>query len=303
MVKEVNEVSVIESQMLPVFNAPIELEMIGNEYHLKNYDSLVDSLKQFNKQVDNYTYNDNDRQPIKKIKSAANKTIKAFKQEVKKQQEALFSPVTAEAKEIETLMTKLSKGLAKGLDEDDKRVKAEKKAELTELFEDAKETIPNLADLDFDFDDVYDVAWLNRTASRNKTIASLDSRMETISMLVANPVLANNDIKEIIEYLEDADWDGLKAQNNLTTLNVNRQEEELNRQLLEEARRRKELEEKEKDILSKDESVSSAELVTLKDDEAKSMTEAKKLIKVNVSDWARIRDLLLAAQIEFEEVL
>ena len=303
MVKEVNEVSVIESQMLPVFNAPIELEMVGNEYHLKNYESLVDSLKQFNKQVDNYTYNDNDRQPIKKIKSAANKTIKAFKQEVKKQQEALFSPVTAEAKEIEKLMTNLSKGLAKGLDEDDKRVKAEKKAELTELFEDAKETIPNLADLDFDFDDVYDVAWLNRTASRNKTIASLDSRMETISMLVANPVLANNDIQEIIEYLEDADWDGLKAQNNLTTLNVNRQEEELNRQLLEETRRRKELEEKEKDILSKDESVSSAELVTLNDDEAKSITEAKKLIKVNVSDWARVRDLLLAAQIEFEEVL
>lgn len=303
MVKEVNEVSVIESQMLPVFNAPIELEMVDNEYHLKNYDSLVESLKQFNKQVNNYTYNDNDRQPIKKIKSAANKTIKAFKQEVKKQQEALFSPVTSEAKEIEKLMTKLSKGLAKGLDEDDKRVKAEKKAELTELFEDAKETIPNLADLDFNFDDVYDVAWLNRTASRNKTIASLDSRMETISMLVANPVLANNDIKEIIEYLEDADWDGLKAQNNLTTLNVNRQEEELNRQLLEEAKRRKELEEKEKDILSKDESVSSAELVTLNDDEAKSMTEAKKLIKVNVSDWARVRDLLLAAQIEFEEVL
>lgn len=303
MVKEVNEVSVIESQMLPVFNAPIELEMVGNEYHLKNYDSLVESLKQFNKQVNNYTYNDNDRQPIKKIKSAANKTIKAFKQEVKKQQEALFSPVTSEAKEIEKLMTNLSKGLAKGLDEDDKRVKAEKKAELTELFEDAKETIPSLADLDFDFDDVYDVAWLNRTASRNKTIASLDSRMETISMLVANPVLANNDIQEIIEYLEDADWDGLKAQNNLTTLNVNRQEEELNRQLLEEARRRKELEEKEKDILSKDESVSSAELVTLNDDEAKSMTEAKKLIKVNVSDWARVRDLLLAAQIEFEEVL
>lgn len=303
MVKEVNEVSVIESQMLPVFNAPIELEMVGNEYHLKNYDSLVESLKQFNKQVDNYTYNDNDRQPIKKIKSAANKTIKAFKQEVKKQQEALFSPVTSEAKEIEKLMTKLSKGLAKGLDEDDKRVKAEKKAELTELFEDAKETIPSLADLDFDFDDIYDVAWLNRTASRNKTIASLDSRMETISMLVANPVLANNDIQEIIEYLEDADWDGLKAQNNLTTLNVNRQEEELNRQLIEEARRRKELEEKEKDILSKDESVSSAELVTLNDDEAKSMTEAKKLIKVNVSDWARVRDLLLAAQIEFEEVL
>ncbi len=303
MVKEVNEVSVIESQMLPVFNAPIELEMVGNEYHLKNYDSLVESLKQFNKQVDNYTYNDNDRQPIKKIKSAANKTIKAFKQEVKKQQEALFSPVTNEAKEIETLMTKLSKGLAKGLDEDDKRVKAEKKAELTELFEDAKETIPSLADLDFDFDDIYDVAWLNRTASRNKTIASLDSRMETISMLVANPVLANNDIQEIIEYLEDADWDGLKAQNKLTELNINRQEEELNRQLLEEARRRKELEEKEKDILSKDESVSSAELVTLNDDEAKSMTEAKKLIKVNVSDWARVRDLLLAAQIEFEEVL
>lgn len=303
MVKEVNEVSVIESQMLPVFNAPIELEMVGNEYHLKNYDTLVDSLKQFNKQVDNYTYNDNDRQPIKKIKSAANKTIKAFKQEVKKQQEALFSPVTSEAKEIEKLMTKLSKGLAKGLDEDDKRVKAEKKAELTELFEDAKETIPSLADLDFDFDDIYDVAWLNRTASRNKTIASLDSRMETISMLVANPVLANNDVQEIIEYLEDADWDGLKAQNKLTELNINRQEEELNRQLLEEARRRKELEEKEKDILSKDESASSAELVTLNDDEAKSMTEAKKLIKVNVSDWARVRDLLLAAQIEFEEVL
>lgn len=303
MVKEVNEVSVIESQMLPVFNAPIELEMVDNEYHLKNYESLVDSLKQFNKQVDNYTYNDNDRQPIKKIKSAANKTIKAFKQEVKKQQEALFSPVTSEAKEIETLMTKLSKGLAKGLDEDDKRVKAEKKAELTELFEDAKETIPSLADLDFDFDDIYDVAWLNRTASRNKTIASLDSRMETISMLVANPVLTNNEIQEIIEYLEDADWDGLKAQNKLTELNVHRQEEELNRQLFEEAKRRKELEEKEKDILSKDESVSSAELVTLNDDEAKSMTEAKKLIKVNVSDWARVRDLLLAAQIEFEEVL
>lgn len=303
MPKEVKDVSLIESQMLPVFKAPIELEKIDNEYHLKNYQSLVESLKQFNKQVDNYTYNDNDRQPIKKIKSAANKTIKTFKQEVKKQQEALFSPVTKEAKEIETLMTKLSKNLAKGLDEDDKRVKAEKKVEFTELFEDAKNTIPNLADLDFDFDDVYDVSWLNRTASRNKTIASLDSRMETISMLVANPVLANNDIQEIIEYLEDADWDGLKAQNKLTELNVHRQEEELNRQLLEEAKKRQELEKKEKEVLSKDETKSSAEMATLDVNEAKVMTEAKKLIKVNVSDWARVRDLLIAAKIEFEEVL
>lgn len=289
--------------MLPVFKAPIELEKIDNEYHLKNYQPLVESLKAFNKQVDNYTYNDNDRQPIKKIKSAANKTIKAFKQEVKKQQEALFSPVTAEAEEIETLMTKLSKNLAKGLDEDDKRVKAEKKAEFTELFEDAKETIPSLADLDFDFDDVYDVSWLNRTASRNKTIASLDSRMETISMLVANPVLANNDVQEIIEYLEDADWDGLKAQNKLTELNVHRQEEELNRQLLEEAKKRQELEQKEKEVLSKDDTKSSAEIATLDVTEAKAMTEAKKLIKVNVSDWNRVRDLLIAAKIEFEEVL
>lgn len=303
MSNEVKEVSLIESQMLPVFKAPIELEKIDNEYHLKNYQPLVESLKAFNKQVDNYTYNDSDRQPIKKIKSAANKTIKAFKQEVKKQQEALFSPVTKEAKEIETLMTKLSKNLAKGLDEDDKRVKAEKKAELTELFEDAKETIPNLADLDFDFDDVYDVSWLNRTASRNKTIASLDSRMETISMLVANPVLANNDVQEIIEYLEDADWDGLKAQNKLTELNVHRQEEELNRQLLEEAKKRQELEQKEKEVLSKDETKSSAEIATLDITEAKAMTEAKKLIKVNVSDWNRVRDLLIAAKIEFEEVL
>ena len=303
MSNEVKEVSLIESQMLPVFKASIELEKIDNEYHLKNYQPLVESLKAFNKQVDNYTYNDSDRQPIKKIKSAANKTIKAFKQEVKKQQEALFSPVTKEAKEIETLMTKLSKNLAKGLDEDDKRVKAEKKAELTELFEDAKETIPNLADLDFDFNDVYDASWLNRTASRNKTIASLDSRMETISMLVANPVLANNDIQEIIEYLEDADWDGLKAQNSLTTLNVNRQEEELNRQLLEEAKKRQELEQKEKEVLGKDETKSSAEIATLDVTEAKAMTEAKKLIKVNVSDWNRVRDLLIAAKIEFEEVL
>lgn len=303
MSNEVKEVSLIESQMLPVFKAPIELEKIDNEYHLKNYQPLVESLKAFNKQVDNYTYNDSDRQPIKKIKSAANKTIKAFKQEVKKQQEALFSPVTKEAKEIETLMTKLSKNLAKGLDEDDKRVKAEKKAELTELFEDAKETIPNLADLGFDFDDVYDVSWLNRTASRNKTIASLDSRMETISMLVANPVLTNNDVQEIIEYLEDADWDGLKAQNKLTELNVHRQEEELNRQLLEEAKKRQELEQKEKKVLSKDDTKSSAEIATLDVTEAKAMTEAKKLIKVNVSDWNRVRDLLIAAKIEFEEVL
>lgn len=303
MSNEVKEVSLIESQMLPVFKAPIELEKIDNEYHLKNYQPLVESLKAFNKQVDNYTYNDSDRQPIKKIKSAANKTIKAFKQEVKKQQEALFSPVTKEAKEIETLMTKLSKNLAKGLDEDDKRVKAEKKVELTELFEDAKETIPNLADLDFDFDDVYDVSWLNRTASRNKTIASLDSRMETISMLVANPVLANNDVQEIIEYLEDADWDGLKAQNKLTELNVHRQEEELNRQLLKEAKKRQELEQKEKEVLSKDDTKSSAEIATLDVTEAKAMTEAKKLIKVNVSDWNRVRDLLIAAKIEFEEVL
>lgn len=303
MSNEVKDVSLIESQMLPVFNSPIELEKIGNEYHLKNYQPLVKSLKQFKKQVDNYTYNDSDRQPIKKIKSAANKTIKAFKQEVKSQQEALFSPVTEEAKEIENLMTSLSKSLAKGLDEDDKRVKAEKKAELTELFEDAKSTIPGLAGLDFDFNDIYEASWLNRTASRNKTIASLDSRLETISMLVANPVLANNDIQEIIEYLEDVDWDGLKAQNKLTELNIHRQEEELKRQLLEEEKKRQELAKKEQEVLSKDETKSSAELATLDAIDAKAMTEAKKLIKVNVSDWTRVRDLLIAAKIEFEEVL
>ena len=76
--------------MLPVFNAPIELEMVGNEYHLKNYDTLVDSLKQFNKQVDNYTYNDNDRQPIKKIKSLQIRQLKRLNKKLKTTRSIIF---------------------------------------------------------------------------------------------------------------------------------------------------------------------------------------------------------------------
>ena len=303
MTKETKNVSIIETTMLPVLVKDIEIELIDGQYHLSNYSEMVKTLKTFQKQVDNYQYDDADRQPIKKIKTAANKTIKQFKQNVKEQQEKLFGPALKESKEIETLMTKLSTSLAKGLDEDDKNQKKLKKQELTALFKDAKDIIENLSDLDFDFKDIYDISWLNRTASHNKVVSALNQRLETINLLVSNPVLQNNPVDEIIEILDDNDWDGLKAQNELVSLNQKRQEELLNAQLLAEAKRQQELKKQEEEILASKETIIENTDVNVQTVDIEKMVEAKKLIKINISDFERAKKLLHAAKIEFEEVL
>lgn len=303
MTKKDVKVSVIETTMLPVLSEDIKIELVEGQYHLSNYDTMIETLKEFQAKVDGYEYDDADRQPIKKIKAAANNTIKDFKTYIKNQQENLFGPALEESKEIEKLMKKLSTSLAEGLDKDDKRQKKIKQKELTALFEDAKSMIDNLDDLDFEFEDIYDTSWLNRTASHNKTVSALNQRLETISLLVSNPIFKSNSIDEIIETLEENNWDGLKTQNELTLLNQKRQEEELNAQLLAEAKRQLELKQQEEKIISSKEMIIENPDIDVESIDFEKMVEAKKLIKINVSDFDRVKRLLTAAKIEFEEVL
>ena len=303
MTKKDVKVSVIETTMLPVLSEDIKIELVEGQYHLSNYNAMIETLKEFQAKVDGYEYDDADRQPIKKIKAAANNTIKDFKTYIKNQQENLFGPALEESKEIEKLMKKLSTSLAEGLDKDDKRQKKIKQKELTALFEDAKSMIDNLDDLDFEFEDIYDISWLNRTASYNKTVSALNQRLETISLLVSNPIFKSNSIDEIIETLEENNWDGLKTQNELTLLNQKRQEEELNAQLLAEAKRQLELKQQEEKIISSKEMIIENPDIDVEPIDFEKMVEAKKLIKINVSDFDRVKRLLTAAKIEFEEVL
>lgn len=291
-----NNLTYIESTILPFINSSVTLvqkenhENLPVSYEISDFDVKLKKIEDFQNMVSKYVYKEEDRQAIKKLKSATKKLIDDIKRDIKAQRQLMFKDADEQQVRLERALNKLQSTLALGLDQDDKRVKAKNKTELIEMFNVAKSSYTFIKDTEFSFEDIFVSSWVNRSASRNKTIAEMNRRISSVDSLLGSPMCPVNDLDQIIEALSDSDWDGLVAQNLLIEQENKRQEEELARLMLEQAKKEKELLEQ-SNLKSVDTAnVTSAEQVL-----------PSKLIKINGADWNRAKALLTAAKIRFEE--
>ena len=291
-----NNLTYIESTILPFINSSVTLVQKDNQenlpasYEISDFEVKLKKIEDFQSMVSKYVYKEEDRQAIKKLKSATKKLIDDIKRDIKAQRQLMFKDADEQQVKLERALNKLQSTLALGLDQDDKRVKAKNKTELIELFNVAKPSYNFIKDTEFSFEDIFVSSWVNRSVSRNKTIAEMNRRISSVDSLLGSPMCPVNDLDQIIEALSDSDWDGLVAQNLLIEQENKRQEEELARLMLEQAKKEKELLEQ-SDLKSIDtDNVASVEQVL-----------PSKLIKINGVDWNRAKALLTAAKIRFEE--
>lgn len=242
-----NNLTYIESTILPFINSSVTLVQKDNQenlpasYEISDFEVKLKKIEDFQSMVSKYVYKEEDRQAIKKLKSATKKLIDDIKRDIKAQRQLMFKDADEQQVKLERALNKLQSTLALGLDQDDKRVKAKNKTELIELFNVAKSSYNFIKDTEFSFEDIFVSSWVNRSASRNKTIAEMNRRISSVDSLLGSPMCPVNDLDQIIEALSDSDWDGLVAQNLLIEQENKRQEEELARLMLEQAKKEKEL--------------------------------------------------------------
>ena len=93
----------IDEQLLPVIqdnNLEVTYDKEQNAYVLSQYDEFLSTLDRIDEQVNNYVYQPDDRQSVKKLKAQINKFSASFKGESKEIQAQLFDTFKAQEKEI-----------------------------------------------------------------------------------------------------------------------------------------------------------------------------------------------------------
>lgn len=285
-----NELTIIESTMLPFLDKTVVIAQVNNSFEILDFEKKLETINNFQELADNYVYDEKDRQAIRKMNSSIKSLIDDIKKDVKSQQTTLFEVAVNQQNTLNTALIKLHSTLARGLEQDDKLVKAKNKQELMDIFIEAKKSYSNLKNTDFSFEDIFVASWTNRSASRNKTIAEMNKRISSVDSLLGSPMCPTDDIDVIIEALDNHDWDGLSTQNYLIEEDKRRQEEELAKAMLEQAKKERELAE-----AMKKEEIDKIPLDNVE------IALPSKLIKINGADWNRAKSLLTAAKIRYEE--
>lgn len=204
----------IDEQLLPVIqdnNLEVTYDKEQNAYVLSQYDEFLSTLDRIDEQVNNYVYQPDDRQSVKKLKAQINKFSASFKGESKEIQAQLFDTFKAQEKEITSRLNDIVSRISKGIDEEDKRYKREKLASFEEAFDEAKSHYIDLEESALEYDDVGNSKWLNRSYSENKAINEMNDRMKTLDSLMNSSEEYEFDLLTALRCLYNVDWDGLAA--------------------------------------------------------------------------------------------
>ena len=128
----------LQSQFLPIVNKVNEQAIYLDEneltYKISNYDELKSRLEQLQQSSENYIYNEDDRQDVKKFKAEINKFEKKIRKKIKEEQTQLFGNVDASKKELVTLLNSIKSNIETGIIEEDKRYREAKDTALREIF-------------------------------------------------------------------------------------------------------------------------------------------------------------------------
>ena len=208
----------VEESLLPVVSdVKLELEFVGDQYSIVNHEQFMDELRELEEQIDNYEYQSEDRQAVKKFRAAVNKYSTNLNKVVKEHQAYLFGHVNEQKAEASGLMSGIIKKLDVGLKADEARIKAEKTRELIEAFENAIVHFEYLKNSKLQFEDVQNSSWSNITTSKTSAIRELDERLIAVNELTANIVNPEKDVLKNVDALRRANWNELQALNLIVT--------------------------------------------------------------------------------------
>lgn len=208
----------VEESLLPVVSdLKLELELVGDQYSIVNHEQFMNELKELEEQIDNYEYQSEDRQAVKKFRAAVNKYSTNLNKAVKDHQAYLFGHVNEQKAEASGLMSGIIKKLDVGLKADEARIKAEKTRELIEAFENAIVHFEYLKNSKLQFEDVQNSSWSNITTSKTSAIRELDERLIAVNELTANIVNPEKDVLKNVDALRRANWNELQALNLIVT--------------------------------------------------------------------------------------
>ena len=248
----------LQSQFLPIVNEVNEQAIYLDEneltYKISNYDELKSRLEQLQQSSENYIYNEDDRQDVKKFKAEINKFEKKIRKKIKEEQTQLFGNVDASKKELVTLLNSIKSNIETGIIEEDKRYREAKDTALREIFDEAKDAYDHFKESDFTYDDISIKKWLNRSKSESSVIAEMNDRINTLDALLAelkeiNRVTTDKDL--ILHTLNKQKWNSLATLNDLKT-QFDEDDARLERKLREkEERERKHQEKQEQERLKK----------------------------------------------------
>lgn len=248
----------LQSQFLPIVNEVNEQAIYLDEdeltYKISNYNELKSRLEQLQQSSENYIYNENDRQDVKKFKAEINKFEKKIRKKIKEEQTQLFGNVDASKKELVTLLNSIKSNIETGIIEEDKRYREAKDTALREIFDEAKDAYDHFKESDFTYDDISIKKWLNRSKSESSVISEMNDRINTLDALLAelkeiNRVTTDKDL--ILHTLNKQKWNSLATLNDLKT-QFDEEDARLERKLREkEERERKQQEKQEQERLKK----------------------------------------------------
>jgi hypothetical protein len=208
----------VEESLLPVVSGvKLELELVEDQYSIVNHEQFMDELRELEEQIDNYEYQSEDRQAVKKFRAAVNKYSTNLNKAVKEHQAYLFGHVNEQKAEASGLMSGIIKKLDVGLKADEARIKAEKTRELIEAFENAIVHFEYLKNSKLQFEDVQNSSWSNITTSKTSAIRELDERLIAVNELTANIVNPEKDVLKNVDALRRANWNELQALNLIVT--------------------------------------------------------------------------------------
>lgn len=217
MANEMTLKSVEESLLPVVSDVKLELELVGDQYSIVNHEQFMDELRELEEQIDNYEYQSEDRQAVKKFRAAVNKYSTNLNKAVKEHQAYLFGHVNEQKAEASGLMSGIIKKLDVGLKADEARIKAEKTRELIEAFENAIVHFEYLKNSKLQFEDVQNSSWSNITTSKTSAIRELDERLIAVNELTANIVNPEKDVLKNVDALRRVNWNELQALNLIVT--------------------------------------------------------------------------------------
>ena len=226
-----NDVQKLATDLLPAINSSavrLQFNTKTAKMELVGSDNLIGLLKDRAKTAQSFIYQESDRQEIRHLRADVNKFKKAIQAEISAQKSHVFDDVDNQKKDIFEQLDSIIDSLDEGMDQFDRKLKAQKKQELEAQFAQAKAATPELAETDLEYADVADHRWANRSFSQAKAVRELNNRMSTLVTLIQNPLLQMPEIQiaDILEACQYQEWDGLQAQTYLLNKIKEQQEAE-----------------------------------------------------------------------------
>lgn len=226
-----NDVQKLATDLLPAINSSavrLQFNIKTAKMELVGSDNLIGLLKDRAKIAQSFIYQESDRQEIRHLRADVNKFKKAIQAEISAQKSHVFDDVDNQKKDIFEQLDSIIDSLDEGMDQFDRKLKAQKKQELEAQFAQAKAATPELAETDLEYVDVADHRWTNRSFSQAKAVRELNNRMSTLVTLIQNPLLQMPEIQiaDILEACQYQEWDGLQAQTYLLNKIKEQQEAE-----------------------------------------------------------------------------